>query len=209
MGRLILFAGIILVIVGVIGIGTSFSNFTPPDISDFEASAQDLCEEGEKLVEERGASEFTPGNGYSSSVRYFCENLEGQRREVTAQFVENIFGEISTIFPALGGSLLFVGLCGLGGLLAFIGFLAVIIGGGSRSKTVNVPVGVPTGTRLGGQPISSSADLASFLGSSSSKPTSNTDLTARLRQLENALKNGLISQEEYDRLRQQILDSMQ
>ncbi|MBZ0285476.1 MAG: SHOCT domain-containing protein [Anaerolineae bacterium] len=211
MGRLMLFVGIILIVVGVIGISSSMSNFVPPNLESIEASTQNLCNEGETLVEERGASEFTPGQGYGSSVRYFCENSEGQRREVTGEFVENVFGEISTIFPALGGSLLFVGLCGLGGLIAFIGFIVVLVSGGSRSRTVAVPVGVPTGVRVSGQPISSTDDLASFLGqSSTSKPASSAgDLAAKLRQLETARQNNLISQEEYDRMRQQILDSMQ
>jgi hypothetical protein len=38
---------------------------------------------------------------------------------------------------------------------------------------------------------------------------SGSDLSARLRQLDEARKAGLITQDEYDRLRQQLLDSLQ
>lgn len=212
MGRLLLFAGVIMIVVSVIGISASFSNFTPPDLDSIEPSTENLCNEGETLVEEKGSSEFTPGQGYGSSVQYYCVNSAGVRRDVTGDFVENVFGELGGVFPALGGSVVFLGLCGLGGLVAFIGFIVMIVSGGSRNRTVAVPVGVPTGVRVSGQPVNSAADLASFLSSSSTaKPSASgsADLAAKLRQLETAYQNNLISKEEYDKMRQQILDSMQ
>lgn len=212
----LILAGIVLIVVGISSaIGGAFSgimNMMAPamDIAQNYADADDeaaaLCNDNETLEKETGASEYTIGQGYASSVVYTCVDPQGNRRDVTGEFAEKMIGDVTgalnfnfsfspigLVLPILGVVLIFAGL---------------LVG---RRKPGMVAVPGATGSIIGARVLqidprtgSASVDPRQSVG----QKAGGTDLTARLKQLEDARAKELISQEEYDRLRQQILDSM-
>jgi hypothetical protein len=101
MGRLLVFVGIILMAVGFIApmfsIGNLFSGLQPTInlATDTEAQEAELCEEGETLEQETGASTYTQGQGYGSPVTLYCVDAAGKQREVTGDFAETLLGDVS------------------------------------------------------------------------------------------------------------------
>ena len=123
-------------------------------------------------------------------VSYFCVNSKGERREVTAQFVGGVFEQI---FAGFGGFA-----------------LPMISGGGIVLGTLMIVVGAIFSRRrpapIAGVEYTAVRPAESYSGWSIPP---NADLTERLRQVEAARQAGLISYDEYKRLRQEILDAMQ
>lgn len=208
----LILAGIILIVVGIgSAIGGAFGsvmNMMAPamDVAQNYANADDeaaaLCNDNEKLEKETGASEYTIGQGYASSVVYTCVDPQGKRRDVTGEFAEKMVGDLTgalnfnfsfspvgLVLPILGFVLIFAGLLMRGRKATTVE--AARVGGAFPGAQV-----VRIDPRTGNVPV----DLG--------QKASGGDLTTRLKQLEEARDKGLISQEEYDRLRQQILDSM-
>jgi hypothetical protein len=131
MGRILIFLGILGIIggilIGVIGPfvgGFGFGDFR--DAIDTAAnnreSAAELCNEGETLEVDRGASTRTQGQGFSASVSYYCVNNDGVRRDVTGAFVEEMVGGV---FGALPG---FLGAIGLSVIMSVCGMGLLVIG---------------------------------------------------------------------------------
>jgi hypothetical protein len=92
------------------------------------------------------------------------------------------------------------------GSLIVLGVILLVIGSliSRRRQPGMVTVGGVPGVQVySNQP--GAVDVTRYV-QQQSKPGG--DLTAKLRQLEEARNKGLISAEEYDRLRQQILDTM-
>jgi hypothetical protein len=209
MRLLLIIGGIVLTGVGLFGMSAGLfafgSGFQEAINSAVEGpSAEDLCKPGETLVEESGQSEYTPG------VRYYCEDSQGVRREVTGDFAQDLIGNISTgLIPSVNVRVEFLALIGGGLLLLLIGVFS-----GLRSKNVDVRPGVPVSDPFGGQAASwvgaqsqvqpSLAERIQQAGAASAIPT----LADKLRELDLARGANLISEDEYQRLRQQILDSM-
>mgnify|MGYP003635471389 CR=1 FL=1 len=178
------------------------------------------CTTGEKLVVE--STYYSMPNGESgTNMTYFCEIEPGQRRSVTDKAV-----------LIIGGS--FVIPFGIGMLFTFIGSWGVARNVSKRmNKNVEeyfntYPQLKPTGL-AGGQSLSNNETvidlrghkgdippqaqqiLNSILGNVSSatiQGQGGNSLSARLKQLEEAYENDLITKEEYDKVRQSILDSM-
>lgn len=211
MGRLLVIVGILMFIGGIILTTTSaftgilsssmqgVQNVVNTAVNADEAVAK-YCKEGEKLVTEKGASSYTPGQGYSSSVVYYCENSEGQRRDVTGDLANELVGQAFSAFPNFNfmPRLEFLAISGLGFVLIVVG---AIIGQRQRLSVTPVPV------RVGGK-----MDMAQIIQQAQAlkaQQMGNTDnaLTAKLRQLDEARDKELLSKEEYDKLRQQILES--
>lgn len=219
-GRLLALVGIILIGVGVFGIfrssqslfGLNFGN-TMQLATDAKAREAQLCKKGEKLQEDKGASQYTPGQGYGSPVTMYCVNNDGVKRDVTEEFGNSMVNQVGGIFnnvlPNIMGSIIYVVLIPVGVLLTIIGLIF------SRRRSGSVSFGVPvvsstgfttyTTQNTGGsvdlnQVIQQARDMKAAAGSG--------DLTTRLKQLEDARNAGLISQTEYDRTRQQILDTL-
>ncbi len=202
MGRLLLVLGIIFVIVGlggmVVGVTGIGSNFLTTITDAVTPTAEELCKPGERLEQEEGASEYTALEGYRHTVRYFCVNAADERREVTGDFVQGMLGQalgsIPTMFvPAIGGCILTVGI-----FLAVIGLLI-------------------SGRRRGGSPrVVMQSYAFDFPQQGSTPPVARPtprspqsgDLSAKLRQLDEARQSGLLTEDEYQRMRQEILDSM-
>ena len=220
-GRLIALVGIAVMGFGIFGIiranqsiaGLNLGN-TMNLATDAKAREAQLCKPGEKLEESKGASQYTPGQGYASSVIMYCVNSEGQKRDVTGDFATGMVGQMggifSGVFSGIMGSVIYFALMGVGLVLTIIGLIL----GRRRTGTVSFGVPVAGGTgfattyttqNAGGaidlnQVIQQARDMKAAAGSS--------DLTTRLKQLEDARNAGLISQTEYDRARQQILDTL-
>src|SRR5687767_11808647 len=118
MGRILLVIGIIMSVVGCaipfITMGGMFANMAPMmDLAtDSDAREAELCEEGETLEEEQGASTYTQGQGYGRSTTLYCVDEEGNRRDVTMDLVEGMLGDnfFSSISNTVGQTFLATGL---------------------------------------------------------------------------------------------------
>ena len=207
MGRLVMILGILLLVVGgigvVIGVVGVPLQFTSTIFQAVTPTAEELCEPGETLDEVRGAEEYTALEGYRRSIRYFCVSAAGERREVTGSFVTGMLGEALGGIGMLSLPLLASCLCTVGIFLTVIGFLfsrrrqfRVASAGGFDFPDQQVYV---TTTR---QPRAQTPRASPTPSGASGA------LADRLRQLEEARVSGLISEDEYQRLRQEALDSL-
>jgi hypothetical protein len=238
MGRILVLVGIALVAFGVYGLVSGFSAPTLPNINQ-TLDASQFCKTGETLVQENGATSYTPGQGYSSTVQYYCEDAKGNRRDITDEFNENLVGSVTGILSAFSTPFNFdmknIALIGGGLLLAIIGLIV----SARRSFANAVPVGVQVDSagrpvittsgrvvRVNGQDVIATPEVARYIqqaqamntfasmGTPAQTPpsvsisTAGGDLAAKLQQLDEARKAGLITQEEFDQMRQKILDQM-
>ncbi len=207
-GKLLIVLGIALLVGGIIG---SRLAFTPSDlVIDVEPTAEELCQSGEKLEIEQGASSYTPGQGSGRPTLYYCVDDAGNRRDVTGEFVEGLFGQAAGLIPAFASG---VGISLITSILTTVGAVLLVIGliltFTRRTRTSSLP-GVPVVGAGGVVPSQMMEQLRRDQNVTTVIPSApGSDLTARLRQLDEARKAGLITQEEYDRLRQQLLDSLQ
>jgi hypothetical protein len=229
-GRVLVVIGVVLVLVGIGGavassiFATPFLALSPPDRAA-------LCAPGERLVEDGSASTYTPGQGNRRSVRMFCVDDKGARREVTGDFVEGLIGRI---FGSIGG-LGSIVVAALLSLLAALGVVLIIVGailaarrarGGIASAlaanarfaaaspqvVVRMSDGTTTTTNLGAL---GSGGLASVVAQAVQRAQEigaahpgGGNLADRLRQLAEARAANLITQTEHDRLRDEILRAM-
>ncbi len=199
MSRLLLFFGIALVILGIAGLGlglTSIGGSVANTISDaINPTAAELCKAGETLAQEDGPDQYTAGEGYRHTVRYFCVSAAGERREVTGDFVQGMlgqaFGSVPTLFlPMIGGCALAVGI--------FFTLIGAILS--ARRRVLTSPAAVTQRYAFDFPPDTP--------GSPTPRARGADDLAAKLRQLEQARDSGLITDEEYQQKRQQIIDGM-
>jgi len=177
-----------------------------------EELAVQACTEGETLVKIEGASEYTPGQGYGRPIAYFCENADGERRDVTGEFATQLISSATEgITNAFNLQFDFRLL-----LISLAGVVMIII-----SRFLPRPAGltVPSGAtvmRMGGQ---GAVDLNEIIrraqamkAQQNQQPVGSSgggDLAARLKQIDDLKAQGLISSAEYDRLRKQLLDNFQ
>jgi hypothetical protein len=260
MTKLMLILGIVLMVLAFgwlfFFVGTSAPSDNPT-LANLENSL--FCRKGETFVQELGAYHYDPVNNNSGQeVTFYCQDVEGQRRDVTGNAV--VIGIAGFAVPFVVG------------LLMTIGLSTLMVARRMRRMTQTVFGNVPTQVytlggssphvtvRVNGQEVTPSSTMSpevaqgvqtafdaiqsAFSGSGSSnfttvqingQPTEMTpemaqkvqkalsamegafpghwvgsggNLTDKLRQLEDARSGNLITQEEYDHLRQQILDSM-
>lgn len=220
MGKFLIIGGILLIIVGFGG--TMISAFSGvSQIGNIVTSAEntdDLCNEGETLDEVTGASEYTPGQGYGRSVRYFCVDANGSRREVTGAFVEGLFGSVGNIFSGVTSGFPFMIVIMVGVLLLIIGvFVSLARRINARPTLVSpygtsayYPSGAPTGTPTGTPPApyTQTSYTTPSVNYSPVPPHMPPDLVTRLRQLDEARGAGFVTQQEYDLERQRIMNEM-
>jgi len=207
MSRIVLVLGILLIVVGGIGlilgmVGAPFLiASTAAQLS--EPTAADLCKPGEQLVTEQGGESYSYSTGYSHNQYYYCVNDAGTRRDVTLEaakrFVGGFLPSLGTlVIPIISG-----GLCTVGFFLPLLGF---IFSRRRRLQTATSQYVFAGANPSTAYPLSSATPWSQSPPASSSLSASLTDL---LRQLEDARKSGLISEDEYNRMRQEILNSMQ
>ncbi|MBZ0281964.1 MAG: SHOCT domain-containing protein [Anaerolineae bacterium] len=204
-----------------------------------------VCQPGETFVQEVGG---TVNNSFNRpagrSLAFYCENNEGQQRDVTGQAIGMMVAGFAV--PFVAGLLLTIwGVYGMMRRAAKRTFdqpADYMPGFGSSSTVFNMggnnPVGTPTVITADSGPMTrsgtvvtvngkqvSTGDLppetarivnqllggmSSMMGDASqwTTATDQNDLTDKLQQLQEARDKGLISTEEYDRLRRTILDSL-
>ncbi|MCC6801491.1 MAG: SHOCT domain-containing protein [Anaerolineae bacterium] len=200
MSRLIMIVGILLVVVGIgsmaAGVGGIGTNFLSNLTDAIDPTAEELCNPGETLDQVMGPESYSPGTGYGRQVSYFCVNDAGERREVTGSFVQGMLGQVfssipSMFIPALGGCVLTVGI-----LFVVIGFIL-----SARRRSANRVTVSTYGFDFPANPTPTAAPRPR------QQPQSG-DLSAKLRQLDEARQSGLLTEDEYQRKRREILDSM-
>ena len=107
-GRLIALVGIAVMGFGIFGIIRANQSITGLNLgntmnlaTDAKAREAQLCKPGEKLEENKGASQYTPGQGYASSVTLYCVNNDGVKRDVTGEFATGMVGQVGGIFSGV------------------------------------------------------------------------------------------------------------
>jgi hypothetical protein len=209
MGKLLIVGGILLIIGGIAGTMygafSGFSQFTS-GIIDSTENAERFCTEGETLVTTEGASEYTPGQGYGRSVRYFCEDEQGSRREVTGEFVQGLFGQVGNIFGGMGSGFSFIIVSMIGVLLLIVGVLVVI----NRRLSARPQMMMPYNATPYYPPAAPSSpyDPAFTAPQPPAAPSAPVpqDLNSKLRALQEARDAGFISITEYEKARQHLVD---
>lgn len=220
MSKLALIVGILLMIVAFVALFGFFfypMDDNPPDPRIANVMDSVFCNPGETYVRQLGG--LVSGSGTVSMAReltLYCEDNEGQRREVTGRSIA--ISVVAFVVAFVGGLLLTIAasfrLTARWSRRLISGAMAA--GGPVRvySNTPDGPVEYSTTVvdAKDGQIPPEAADMIRQVmqGFQGTTPglSRNDDLSSKLRQLEAARRDGLISQTEYDRVRQQILDSM-
>ncbi len=208
MSRIVMFLGILMIVLG--GAGFVFGLVGAPLLIAnsatqlSEPTAVDLCKAGETLKIESGAEEYSFSNGYSRSQNYYCIDEAGTRRDVTLDAAKNIItGYVPGVLLSAGLpiliSLVSGVICTIGFFLALFGF---IFSRRRRFQTTTSQYVYAGANPSSAYPLSSASP-------SITSPPATGDLAAKLRQIEEAHTSGLINEDEYQRMRQEVLDSMQ
>lgn len=142
-----------------------------------------LCEPGETIQRSQYSTRDSEGTSYSMDVS--CRNSDRQERDVTGRWM--LIGIAGFLVPFLIGLFMFIG-----GVNRGVRRVVTTANG-------DVILPTPTTTIFGNKELVNSAMNA--MRSAGSK-----SLTEKLQQVQDARDKGLISSEEYDRLRQEILD---
>ncbi len=145
-----------------------------------------LCNSGEKFVREQYQTRDSDGTNYSMTP--YCEDSDHRREDVTGKWV--LYGG--------GGFTLFF----------LLGLMLTIFG---AKRAVQSPVGAFTGGMVNGFGVNLdglTSEKLKTLNAQMQAFSTGGDLTTKLRQIQEAKDKGLISSNEYDRLRQKILDDV-
>jgi hypothetical protein len=168
-------------------------------------------------VEEYGASSYTPGVGNARSVYFYCVDNGGNRRLVSEDFAENLFGQIPNFIGQLGLGRIFLynGLVTLGSVFLIIGIILSVLR--QRAQFPQAIDGRRTLVTINGQPaqlegttlneiIQQAREVAQNMPSTPLDNAAGGSIKAKLQELEDLYQIGLITREEYDATRQRLLD---
>jgi hypothetical protein len=200
-------------LLSIIGFVAMFALFVIPVMPPFADNATIdgyltplICREGETIEREQYSYEDSEGTSYSMEV--YCVDDDGERRDETTRW--EIMSAAATV-PTLGiGILLFV--------------LGVNINARRKKATAtnlanypsgthvdldstNAPFGAGTSSMFGSSDPSASFGSGMVSSSSSSSSSAGKSLAERLQELQDARDAGMVTADEYDRLRKEILDS--
>lgn len=184
-----------------------------------------LCQPTDRVIREQYSyyDYDSDGGGTAFSMNVYCENVQERREDVTGKWT--LIGIAGFVVPFLLGLLLFiVGVTRramkatqqMGSMFASGGSggspqVVVTRYSGSTSPIEGIDLN-DTMLKVGGMEIplgGYTAQPVETVRRSSGQPApGETTLAAKLRQIQEARDAGLISTDEYDRLRQEILDSM-
>lgn len=93
MGRLLVIAGLLMLVAGLVGTGVSILQpvqdivSTVADDTAVDDRAAEFCEPGEELIKEQGASSYTPGRGWGRPVYYYCTRLRSLEQARAANLI--------------------------------------------------------------------------------------------------------------------------
>ena len=175
-----------------------------------------LCQPGEKLIREQYHMRDSRGTSYSMTP--YCVNSERQREDVTGRWVL-IGGGGFAVLLLIGIFVIIAGATAAARRLTSQTFQAFPNSYGGTDFTVinssgNTPKNIDfsNGTlKINGFEIKMDGltqDKINALKAQMQANMGGGDLTTKLKQLQEAKDNGLISSDEYDRLRQKILDDV-
>lgn len=194
MGKWLLLLGIVLMAFAMVVLFVSLSN-APQTIAISQAL---VCEPGETYSEALGRSVYSGTESMGREFFAYCQG-DGDRREVTPQAFLVKAGMFAVPF--------------LAGLFLFMIGIFRMTWRVTRSAISHVAANAVV-TRSG-QPVSRVIindkevdQLLKGMFGQSVQPQNRGNLTERLRQLQEAYDARLISKDEYDHVRQQILDSL-
>lgn len=174
-----------------------------------------LCKSGEKMVREQYSTRDSRGTSYSMTP--YCVNSERQREDVSGKWV--LYGAGGFVVPFLVGlTLIIVGAnravrqqqaaifesFGQPGTHANV----TVIKGSTFNPQVDFTDGVLKVNGLKIRMEDLSPDKVEVLKTHFQSVSGTTDLSAKLKQIQDAKDKGLISYDEYERLRQKILDDV-
>lgn len=233
MSRLLIILGIVGLVGGIIGMMTSFgapiSNIVSEvDQESITARAEAQCNDDEELETIQGASTYSPTTGWGRPTTFYCVDADGNRRDVTMNFANDMIAGVGDMFGSIfSGSLMWTGvmlggiaLLTVGGIMAFRSGMKVKPGGTDMFGGIRlsaVPPTSPSGTpqqQSGGVYTTNDPQTATRwlqqmgIQTDAAGVANASDLATKLKKLEEARDAGLITAEEYERVRKQILDSM-
>jgi hypothetical protein len=184
----------------------------------------------------RFEQEFANYSDFRGSARVatsYCVDAEGQRTRVSDERLL-VAGAVGFIVPFLIGLFLLIGgisrsvsrraasfasiaagagddVIDVGGMKVRISQSPPIVVGGSKTAApgeAGSPAAPDDGViDVGGMKVRISQSPPIVIGASSTTSTPGGSLTDKLQELKDALDKGLITQDEYDRMRKEILDS--
>jgi hypothetical protein len=202
LGIVILIGGLCVTIVSgfapLFGVAADALNAMTNMLGDTAALEERFCNAGERVVVDQPDRGFTATSPDNVEGLIFCEDSSGNRRDVSAEFFNDFASDLEQSIPERlqNGDISFAP-NPLACALPLLG-LGLIIGGiFMRGNSSNRPAVVTTGTGFA-PPAPRPAAPASPVSS---------DLARQLEQLDVARSKGLITAEEYERKRQQLLDN--
>lgn len=218
MGRILVVIGVLMLAAGVIvPLAGSFGFLS--DMGQIgevvTADEAELCNDGETLETEGGASTRTSTNGFGTgrNVTYYCVDANGGRRDVSDSFYSQMVRESGGILGGVG-SMLTSGLAAtglsMGGVaLIIVGVLMTVRTGARVTNQFGQPV-TRVNLRGGNSPVVVSPFGDSPVGTAprSPNPTQTPSDAGGVQgnvldfvrdQLDTAYRNGQITREDYDR----------
>jgi hypothetical protein len=202
MGRFLIYIGIAFLLcsgASVVYIFTSVEDISQitERITAFSEATSELCRANETF----GVS--TNSTNGETVTRYYCTKPNGEQVDITSDVPDEIGQQLAegfnSLIPIFGGLVGFG--CGLPLALTFLIFGAIINAGSSKSKN-------NLATSYGSPSVRISDDPFRTPDKPKSTPTStaSSDLAAKLQNLEDLRSRDLISEEEYKKMRQRLID---
>ena len=203
MPKFLITLGILLIVGSFIApMATSFGGLKIPGLQSPTAAV--LCRPGETLETKSGGSARIAGsNTYAHSVQYVCVDQQGNRRDATGDFVNNLGGETMSFIQNIFGAAMITTVASLAGTALLVVGIIMSVRRGIASGKLRVVTPVYAditdqmkGTLLGAKSSSSAAGAKS------------SDAATRLQQLEGMYRSRLISEDEYQAKRKEILQQL-
>ena len=199
LGLLLIVLAVVALIIGVQGADNEFVN---------EQLTSLLCESEERLTQVETAGGRRDGG---SSTTFYCEYSNGQRRDVTAGAVLAIGGAFTIpfligLFMVIGGAMRMA----KNRMDEFTQTIASVRTQDGGVQTIDLrnarAADIPPETMKRLEEVFGRMGVA-FSAMSGDVKLNQDDLTDRMEELKEALDKNLITQEEYDTIRQKLLDN--
>ncbi|MCA0455150.1 MAG: SHOCT domain-containing protein [Chloroflexi bacterium] len=204
--------GVLLIIIGCLALCAVIVVPVLPPLAENEtidtALAAILCKPNETFERELYQTRDRDGTGYSMTP--YCVNSDHQREDVTGKWV--LVGAGGFVVPFMIGLILTI----WGANVAVRRRVTTMQGLSGENYTFVNTSGIPSSgvefkdgvLKVGGMHLKMDNLNPDNMKAQMGVSAGGGDLTEKLRQIQEAKDNGLISSSEYDRMRQKILDEM-